>query len=111
MVPSRLKLYPVGITKETIFLGTPNFSIASIAEGKADSEFEVAKAIVAGSDTAFIKGRTGILNISATGSNTKPRNNIKATYRVARSLNRLYKTSSPMCPTVYAIAAKTATGA
>src|ERR1035437_8385794 len=74
VVPSRLKLYPVGITNATIFLGIPNFSIVSIADGKADSEFDVAKAIVAGSDTALINGLIGILNISATGSRTKTRN-------------------------------------
>src|SRR5664280_1667469 len=102
VVPSRLKLYPVGITNATIFLGIPNFSIDSIAEGRADSEFEVANAIVAGSETALIKGFTGILKNSATGSRTKTRKIIRATYKVARSLIRLYRISSPMWPTVYA---------
>jgi hypothetical protein len=74
----------------------PNFSIDSIAEGNADSEFEVAKAIVAGSDTALINGMTGILKISATGRRTKTRKTIKATYKVAKSLKRLNRISNPI---------------
>src|SRR5512144_655576 len=99
------------MTKATIFLGIPNLSIDSIAEGSADSEFEVAKAIVAGSETARINGRMGIRKISATGTRTQVRNMIRATYSVAISLNRLYRISSPIWPTVYAMAAKTANGA
>ena len=53
-VPSRLKLYPVGITNATISLGTPNRSIYSSAAGNADSELAVANAIDAGSLNARI---------------------------------------------------------
>ena len=67
------------MTNATIFLGIPNFSIDSIADGNADSEFDVANAIVAGSETTLMNGLIGILNISATGSSTNTRNAINAT--------------------------------
>ena len=53
VVPSKLKLYPKGMTKETIFRGTPNFSMLRIALGKALSELAVANANVTGSDKAL----------------------------------------------------------
>jgi len=59
VVPSRLKTITCRYTKATIFLGIPNFSIVSIADGNADSELDVAKAMVAGSETALINGPDG----------------------------------------------------
>src|SRR5688572_27653844 len=70
VVPSRLKVYPVGITNDTILRGTPNFSIFSNAFGKAESELVVANAIDTGSLMAFINFFIGILMINATGKNT-----------------------------------------
>jgi hypothetical protein len=55
-----LKLYPVGITKETIQRGTPNSSIRSIASGSAASDVVVAKPIAAGSPTAARNLRSGM---------------------------------------------------
>src|SRR5690606_7396972 len=52
VLPSRLKVYPVGRTKDTILRGTPSFSIFSIALGNADSELVVANAIDTGSEMA-----------------------------------------------------------
>ena len=69
-VPSRLKLYPVGTTKETILLGTPKASIFVITFGRAASELVVAKAIETGSLIAEIKFLIGIFKYKAKGSNT-----------------------------------------
>ena len=79
MVPSRLKLYPAGITNATICLGTPNFSIASIAGGSAASELVVAKAIETGSAIERINLFSGTRAINATGTRTQPRKTIRAT--------------------------------
>ena len=54
-----MKEYPVGITKPTMCLGTPNRSMACIAFGKADSLLVVANAMVAGSRTARTNCRSG----------------------------------------------------
>ena len=54
--PVRLKLYPAGRTKATIFLGTPNASIFSKAIGNAASELVVENAMVAGSMTVAGSG-------------------------------------------------------
>ena len=47
--PSRLNVYPVGITNPTIDFGTPNFSIIAIAFGSAASELAVVNVKRAGS--------------------------------------------------------------
>src|SRR6185437_9693437 len=60
VVPSRLNVYPVGNTNDTIFLGTPNFSMFSIAIGNADSELVVAKAMATGSETALMNCLIGM---------------------------------------------------
>jgi hypothetical protein len=52
VVPSKLKLYPVGSTNATTFLGIPIFSKFSIAFGSAASELAVEKAIETGSEIA-----------------------------------------------------------
>src|SRR5690606_8967541 len=75
VVPSRLKLYPVGTTNETIFLGTPNASMLLITLGKAASELVVAKAMETGSLIAFMNFLIGIFQYKAMGSST---NKIKA---------------------------------
>src|SRR5687768_9941683 len=71
VVPSRLNVYPVGITNDTIFLGTPNFSIFSNAFGNAESELVVANAMDTGSLIACMNFRKGIFATKiATGNNT-----------------------------------------
>ena len=47
--PVMLKLYPMGMTKETIQRGTPNSSMRSMASGSAASELVVANPSAAGS--------------------------------------------------------------
>ncbi len=111
VVPSRLKLYPVGRTKPTMRRGTPSRSMFSIAFGNADSDEVVANAIVAGVFTARIKSRSGTRKISATGSSTKTRKKISAPYSVPTSMPRFLSTLRPEWPTVLAIAAPTPTGA
>ena len=44
MLPSRLKEYPRGNTKLTIFFGQPDFSSSSISLGNAASELAVVNA-------------------------------------------------------------------
>ena len=99
-VPSKLKLYPVGITNDTILRGTPNFSIALIAFGNAASELVVANAIETGSLIALINCLIGIFKYSATGNKIPHKKNIKAKYKVAKSINRFLRMSTPRCPTV-----------
>src|SRR5688572_32135014 len=112
VVPSRLKVYPVGITNDTIFLGTPNFSIFSSAFGNAESELVVANAIDTGSLMACMNFRKGIFVIKiATGNSTNNKKAISATYQVIISKARFYKISIPKCPTVTAMAAPTPNGA
>src|SRR5476649_1024457 len=59
--PSRLKLYPVGSTKPTMFLGTPKRSMISSDLGSAASELAVVNAIRNGSRIAFANARNGTL--------------------------------------------------
>eukprot|EP00825_Cyclidium_porcatum_P000402 TRINITY_DN10095_c0_g1_i2.p4 TRINITY_DN10095_c0_g1~~TRINITY_DN10095_c0_g1_i2.p4 ORF type:complete len:205 (+),score=3.48 TRINITY_DN10095_c0_g1_i2:621-1235(+) len=85
--------------------------MASIARGNADSELVVANAMDAGSEIARIKFFIGIFKNKITGNKTRSKKQINATQSVARSLKRLYRISNPKCPTVQAMAAKTASGA
>ena len=78
MVPSRLKLYPVGITKATILPGTPSFSISSMAFGSAASELVVAKASDTGSASACMNLRSGTFTSRATGNRTPNRKTASA---------------------------------
>src|SRR5690606_6352213 len=94
-VPSKLKLYPVGITKDTILRGTPKRSMFSIAFGRAASELVVAKAIDTGSLTASINFLIGTLRYKATGSKTKKINTNSARYKLMRSMNKFFKMSTP----------------
>ena len=91
-LPVRLKLYPVGMTKATIWRGTPMASIASMARGRAASELAVPKAIVTGSATAFRNVRSGTRKISAIGSSTPRMKTISAAYSVSSSFSRLPRT-------------------
>src|SRR5688500_9892750 len=112
VVPSRLNVYPVGITKDTIFRGTPNFSMFSSAFGKAESELVVAKAMETGSLIAWMNFLTGILAThKAIGSKTNNIKAISARYNVMSKSARFFKISIPKWPTVTAIAAPTPNGA
>ena len=70
VVPSKLKLNPVGNTNETISLDTPNFSIFSIALGNAASELAVPKAIETGCEQYFQNLIIEIFAIKAKGKKT-----------------------------------------
>src|SRR5690606_3845990 len=86
---------PVGITNDTILRGTPNFSIALMAFGKAASELVVAKAIETGSFTASINFLTGIFKNIITGTNTSNKNKINARYNDPNNINTLLRKSLP----------------
>ena len=73
-----MKLYPVGNTKATTFLDTPNFSKFSIAIGRADSLLAVANANETGSETAFKNCLIGTFAIKAIGRKTHKTNAINA---------------------------------
>ena len=98
VVPSRLKLYPVGITKATIFRGTPNSSSLSMATGNADSELVVANAMATGSEIALINLRTGIFRIKAIGSSTPTKNTVSETYKRSEQLKQVDKYLEPHVP-------------
>ena len=89
VVPSKLKLKPVGNTKATTSLVTPNCSIFSIADGKAASELAVPKAILTGCVTYFINRFNGIFAIQMMGKNTNSTSTINAIYKVTKSSNKL----------------------
>ncbi len=74
VLPSRLKLYPVGRTNATIRLGTPIFSSPSNAFGRAASELVVENAMSAGSLTASMNLFSGTPVRSATGTSTATAN-------------------------------------
>src|SRR3954470_8940891 len=76
--PSRLKEYPVGITKATMRRGTPMASIDCIASGSAASDEVVEKAISAGDLTARTNRRNGTRNNKATGRRTSKKNRTSA---------------------------------
>ena len=95
VLPSKLNVYPVGSTKETIFRGTPSFSMFSIALGSADSELVVAKAMDTGSEIARKNFRIGTPTNRATGNNTPNRNTSKAPYRVNNSFSSEVRISIP----------------
>ena len=104
VLPSRLKLYPVGITKATIRFGTPSFSIACIAVGRAASELAVENASSADDRTCLTNAASGTRVISATGIRTTRMNTASAPYSVSTSLSRVSSTGNPDLPTVAAIA-------
>ncbi len=99
------------MTNDTIWRGTPNASIFSIALGRAASELVVAKAIDTGSAICLANLIMGTLAIIATGTSTSKINAIKAQYNVTSSIAKLLSTSIPMWPTVSAMAAPTPMGA
>src|SRR5690606_16546857 len=94
-VPSKLKLYPVGITKDTTFRGTPKRSIFSIAFGNAASELVVAKAIETGSLIASMNFFRGTFKYKAIGNKIKNKKANSAIYKLINSINKFLSMSTP----------------
>jgi hypothetical protein len=106
-----LKLYPVGSTNDTMFLGTPNRSMTSSALGSAASELAVENAMRNGSRIADAKVRNGTRIRYDTPPTTMRTKSARPTYIRAISLPSVNRMPRPLPPTVAAIAANTPMGA
>src|SRR5699024_601841 len=109
--PSKLKEYPVGITKDAMSLGTPKCSIFFITIGSTDSELAVEKASSSSFFNSLIKAKILTPQYFETSPNTiKIKKNI-ATITTKHNFNNGIKADKPKVMIVVVIKANTANGA
>ena len=109
--PSRLKVYPVGITNDVTAFGQPKFSILVINLGNTASELAVVNAKINSSFKIFIRTKTFVPAIFAIIPNTTKTKKIMVRYITSTNFPKGINEPIPNFATFKPIKANTPNGA